>query len=264
MKQLSSFIWLTALSSSIFLSATALATASLATASLSSSADINSENIKSKNSGFTPYSAQYEAKSTEVPFDIDARRTLEIDTATGETILRSDAKAFMSHIQETSRLTSNSCEAKTQAYHYKRKVFGKKKYHSITFDWNQLTAHYQLQRSAEEPISLTDEVADRLQAHYRLRCAVRIGLKTAAFPVISKNQVKIHTYEMRPSAPLELPYGVIDAVEVRRIREDSDRRTSLWVAKSLDYLIVKIVQQEDGETNSLELTEFSFQTTVTP
>ena len=52
---------------------------------------------------------------------------------------------------------------------------------------------------------------------------------------------------------IKIPYGEIEALKVTRIHQSSDRQTQFWLAKSLDYLPVKVVQMDDGAIYTIEL-----------
>lgn len=64
-------------------------------------------------------------------------------------------------------------------------------------------------------------------------------------------------YERRGVEELnDLPYGKVTAIKVSRIRENSKRETDYWFAPELDYVLVKMVQRENGkEVAALRLAE---------
>ncbi|WP_192811510.1 DUF3108 domain-containing protein [Idiomarina xiamenensis] len=59
---------------------------------------------------------------------------------------------------------------------------------------------------------------------------------------------------------LNLPYGKVDAILIKRIRENSSRETHYWFAPSLNYVLVKLRQWKDGdEQATLELVDYQQQ-----
>lgn len=56
---------------------------------------------------------------------------------------------------------------------------------------------------------------------------------------------------------LSLPYGQLDTIKLKRVRENSRRETFVWLAPSLDYLLVRLLQQKDGsEQGDLKLKHY--------
>jgi hypothetical protein len=67
---------------------------------------------------------------------------------------------------------------------------------------------------------------------------------------------KIDTNEYRAMGPetLDTPRGKLEAVRVERLRRDSGRKTTIWIAPALDHLPIRILQVEpDGETLDMRL-----------
>ncbi len=59
---------------------------------------------------------------------------------------------------------------------------------------------------------------------------------------------------------LSLPYGKIDAVKVKLIRDSKKRETYAWFAPSLNYALVRLQQFKEGdEQGDIKLKSFSAQ-----
>ncbi len=66
-------------------------------------------------------------------------------------------------------------------------------------------------------------------------------------PVLDKDEIDLHRYTAKEPAPVQTPLGCFDAVEVVRLREDSDRYSSVWLAPALDWISVRVVHgKQDG------------------
>jgi len=79
------------------------------------------------------------------------------------------------------------------------------------------------------------DLVDREQAQFEYRL------------VDEKGQEDEQTFQVKDEVMLELPYGDVKALEVARIRENSDRETLYWFAPEHDYLLVKMTQIEEGD-----------------
>ena len=61
---------------------------------------------------------------------------------------------------------------------------------------------------------------------------------------------------MEGAEKITTPYGEIDTIKVSRVHQSSDRKTQFWLAKSLNYLPVKVVQIDDGAIYTIELQSY--------
>lgn len=69
--------------------------------------------------------------------------------------------------------------------------------------------------------------------------------KKFTYPLIYKGDERIHTYKVVGAETVQTGQGPVEALVVERERESKSRKTRLYVAPSLDYLLVKIEHQEN-------------------
>lgn len=80
------------------------------------------------------------------------------------------------------------------------------------------------------------------------------GEQHLQYRVADKRKIDSNEYQAMGSETVDTPRGRLDAIRVERIRRDSGRKTTIWIAPSLDHLPVRILQIEpDGETLDMKL-----------
>ncbi|HEX9803826.1 MAG TPA: hypothetical protein VGB35_11245, partial [Gammaproteobacteria bacterium] len=58
---------------------------------------------------------------------------------------------------------------------------------------------------------------------------------------------------------LDTPWGKRQTIKVMRQTETSERVTTLWFAPDLDYMVIKLVQDDSGTRMSATITELSIE-----
>ncbi len=67
--------------------------------------------------------------------------------------------------------------------------------------------------------------------------------------------MKEYVFEMADEESIDTALGTIDTIRLERKNEDSSKRTTLWLAPSLEYMLIRFVQEDDGDSFSLALKE---------
>lgn len=75
-----------------------------------------------------------------------------------------------------------------------------------------------------------------------------------------RGQSKHYGFEVEGTETLTLPYGKIEAIKLKTIRQSKKRVTYSWFAPELDYLLVRTQQFKKGkEQADVQLSEFQWQ-----
>jgi hypothetical protein len=203
------------------------------------------------------FTAEYVAKYGG--FRASAERSLTKDNARNF-VLHSSMKVkllgqTLSEIRETSEFTLNdeTGQAKPVFYEFNQTGVGERK-RQITFDWEQSNSTIQIEHQ-EINIPLEGNEMDNLSAYVEIRRQLMAGNKEITFPGIYKGELEEIHYQVTGEELIESLPGTFHTLRLERIREpDSDRSTLIWLAPEWDYLLVKLVQEEPGNsTISLEL-----------
>jgi hypothetical protein len=203
------------------------------------------------------FTAEYVAKYGG--FRASAERWLTKDNA-GNFVLHSSMKLkllgqTLSEIRETSDFTLNdeTGQAKPVFYEFNQTGVGKRN-RQITFDWEQRNSTIQIENQ-EINIPLEGNETDNLSAYVEIRRQLMAGNKDITFPGIYKGELEEIHYQVTGEELIESLPGTFNTLRLERIRKpDSDRSTVIWLAPEWDYLLVKLIQEEPGNsTISLEL-----------
>ncbi len=190
----------------------------------------------------TPYSATYTAKYNGL--NLKAVRTL---TSLGGQRYRIATKAshFIGRINELSEFTIQANDyIRPDYYETSRSIFGIKKAESTSFDWQTNIATYQ-SKGEKKKIELVGNDLDWLGYQVQLSIDMQAGKKEFNYHIVRRGRSKDYRFVITGEEVVDTPMGKIDAIKLLQIRENNKRRTELWVAPKLEYLLVKLRQTED-------------------
>ena len=75
-----------------------------------------------------------------------------------------------------------------------------------------------------------------------------------------RGQLRHYGVQVIDEEVLSLPYGKIEAVKVKLIRDSKKRETFAWFAPSLNYTLVRLQQFKEGdEQGDIKLKSFQIQ-----
>ncbi|MGB3623100.1 MAG: DUF3108 domain-containing protein [Ketobacter sp.] len=164
------------------------------------------------------------------------------------------ANAMMYSMEETSDFIWQDNHIIPLAYHSERGTFLSKRKARLLFDWDAGTAEYKVKkRSGEFTISPGDQ--DPITS--TLTLALKIDQKNPLIEVseAKKDSVEMLEFERIDEPELQTPIGDIKTLHLRRIHDDPERQTEIWVHREYPYIPVKLRQNDDGEVFLLELTD---------
>ena len=197
-----------------------------------------------------PFRALYQANYKGLPINAVGVRELR-ETGSNKFLFSSSARTFFSSIKEES-LFSWDQQIIPIEYRYIRQGLGKDKNDLITFDWETGTANYSNQNHI-----ITHGVIDKLAYQLQLRQDL-IKVNNAPWPMMSymvmeENHLKRYEFTVRGKQDTETLIGKFKTVKLDRVKDNTDRKTTFWLALEYDFLLVKFKQSEPGDTFELLL-----------
>lgn len=154
------------------------------------------------------------------------------------------SKFFLSDKRyEHSIFSIDSGDIKPKEYHYKRSGTGPDKKLSAKFD--QQSKQIILDDGTALPWQ--DEFDNQL---FRIDIPRQLatGKRTMEYDFVNyRGEIRAYKIEFVMKEQLDLPYGMLDSVKLRIIRESKKRETFAWFSPSLDYALVRLQQFKDGE-----------------
>ena len=192
-----------------------------------------------------PFEAHYSAKWNKVPLKGVAVRKLTFNE-NNQQEFSFNAKTLAAKIQESSQFSWQRCSPKPSAYLYERKgLLKRKKILLQTFNWKnqQVTSN---SGKTSSSFHLPEQSTDKLSYQLAIRCDLKHGNTALDYQVVDKKRIKQYSFKIIGDELLETPLGILKTVKVERIRDANERQTFLWFAKELDYLLVKLEQNDTG------------------
>lgn len=156
--------------------------------------------------------------------------------------------------KETSLFSFEDSQIKPFKYTYERTGFGSDKSLVAEFD----RANNTVSINKEDKVSWDGEFDNQL---YRLDIQLQLseGKKEFSYDLINSRGQKRH-YDMLVLGveQLDLPYGMLEGIKVKIIRENKKRETYAWFAPSLNFQLVRLQQFKEGdEQGDIQLTAFN-------
>lgn len=161
--------------------------------------------------------------------------------------------------KEVSLFSFNNNQIKPFKYTYERTGFGSDS--SLVAEFDRKKNRVLINK--EESVEWQSEFDNQL---YRLDIQLQLsqGKKQFAYDLINSRGQKRH-YDMLVLGreQLELPYGMLEGVKVKIVRENAKRETYAWFAPSLNYQLVRLQQFKEGEEQGdIQLSSFQSKETL--
>ena len=196
------------------------------------------------NSALKPYRANYRISKDGVVAEVKR----ELQQLPGDRWRLSDsARILFFRLEETAEAQLHESHITPLHYRY-RQGPGKSRNQDIHYDWEQATARVELDDKIREvPLGLP--TYDKLSLQLQLRLDLLSGRleQPRSYRLVDRGRIKHYRIEKIGEEILTLGKRQIQTVKLRQHSEGKDKETFIWVAPDLDYLIVRIVHEEDDE-----------------
>jgi hypothetical protein len=190
----------------------------------------------------TPYEATY--FSQYYGLRLEGRRSLHGD-GEGEIVLMHEVERFNSRVSERSVLKTDQGQLRVQRYDMLLSVFGIEREDHANFDWENRLISTRGRRERELP--LDDDHFDPLGHQLALRCDLAQGRQEVSYQVVRKGKVKRYLFRRVGTESLDTALGRIQTVVVELVHDTDEQSTRIWVAPSLNHLLVKLHQRDDED-----------------
>ncbi len=197
----------------------------------------------------SPYEAIYKAEINGLPVTVTS--VLEV-TEEGYRISTA-AQNLLGELHEQERFHLAGKRIMVDEYEHRRALLGNARLEQLVVDHHQGIARYQRGGKARD-IPLAPGLLGPLSYQIQLRRDLAAGEAEFAYRVLHRGKVKDYHFQREAAETIALPTGEVEAVRIRRVRDDSDRETIFWMAPELDFQLVKLRQIEAGDRYELLLT----------
>lgn len=143
--------------------------------------------------------------------------------------------------------------------HYKRqhKVLIISKLAEVSFDWKNRQATTRRDDKKGTYVLKTGSV-DPLNFEVQMRRdMIDLGKLPKSYYIADPKRLREQSFVAEGEEVIETPYGKINTVRIKRIHDDPERHTTLWLAKDMNYIPARVIQNDDGALYILQLSAFT-------
>jgi len=157
-------------------------------------------------------------------------------------------------ITERTTFTVDNNTIQPQDYLYDRKGGKRAREARLNFDWLEKSVINAINGEAWQ-MEIPPGTQDKLSYQLQLMLDLQSGLTKFEYPVADGGTLKQYRFTLQGEETIETPMGKIKTIKIIRERAaDSKRKTTIWFARSLRYLPVRIRQgKSDDEYITLEI-----------
>lgn len=189
-----------------------------------------------------PVHATYSTALNGMPMGVVLHMDITGNDENRDLSLRAQSPMF--RYVESSHFRWRNCAAEPVRYRFEFKGFGVDRQLWLDFDPEKRQATG-VSRKGPVSYAYPPDASDELSLTWTARCALARGQSQVTFNVATTTGLKRYTWRVDGRESLKTPIGTLDTLRVVRVRDSDDRRRStMWVAPSLDYLMVKMEHLE--------------------
>jgi|TARA_Y100000310_G_scaffold231230_1_gene233749 hypothetical protein len=177
-------------------------------------------------------------------------------------LLTATATSFLLTVTEQTLLLRNADGRLVPLeYQYHREGIGKNRHAVLNFDWAKQRVRNDVESKPwymDIPTGALDKLSYQLimrtdlMAHYRKAGIGSTSAPLLEYQIADGGKLKDYRFAVRGDEWIETPIGHINTVKLIRVRQNSRRSTTFWLAKDWQFLLVRL-QQQDSKGDGFEL-----------
>ncbi len=149
-------------------------------------------------------------------------------------------------------------------YHLERQMLFEHRHTDLLMDWETKKLITQTERDPQRSFELTANTLDKLSVEIQMRRDLASPHPALSYPLADADGIRTYVYNTGTSETLNTAIGTLSTLKVEHSHvAGAARYTTFWVAPSLNFLPVRVLQQEHGTTFLLEITAVHFQKPTT-
>jgi hypothetical protein len=203
----------------------------------------------------TPYTASYH-------FNLDnklsgtATRTLE-KGKDNLWLYRFSATTPMATAVETSRFLFNGKTVSPTLYQRQHKVVFISKTAEVRFNWRTRQA-FTTRDDRKGQYTLLPGAIDPLSFEIQMRRDLAdLGKLAKSYFMADPKKLRELKFVMQGEETIDTPYGRLNTLRISRLHDDPERQTTFWLAKDMNLIPAKVIQNDEGAMYVLELSAFN-------
>ncbi len=161
--------------------------------------------------------------------------------------------AGVASANQTSKFTISGSKIKPIFASTTYKIFGAGRTHKLKFNGNKVVSTY---KGKSKTLSMPRQAYDDLSLEAQIRQDLLNGKFTGNYYMAKKNKVERVRFKKSGNSKVTVPAGTYNTIRIDRVHKGNGRRTTFWLAPSLNYQPVKVIQNADGKKMELKLTSY--------
>ncbi|MFT5134602.1 MAG: hypothetical protein ACI9SC_003082 [Gammaproteobacteria bacterium] len=151
------------------------------------------------------------------------------------------------HIIEISKWKLDLDNVIPIAYYYEHSGGKKDRTVNISFDWEKNHIINSIDGSSWK-MPAAPNILDKLLYQLAIMYDLQAGKESLQYAVADGGRTKIYNFEIIGEEIIETPLGMLKTVKLERHKPNSRRKSTLWCAKDLEYLPIKVENiEKDGK-----------------
>lgn len=202
---------------------------------------------------FTQYNAVYQINWHGISAGSSQHELKKVgpNTYAGESISKPYLTIVPFGNSERSEFTVEDSVIKPIRYDFMTEEKGKTIIGFVDFDWVKHALLKSIQNGEERNEPLADGIQDRITYTLQLRLDLLNNKKdNLTYTVIEPKKIKQYTFHIIGDEKITTPMGTFNTVKLETVNEKGDRKTQIWLAKDLDYLLIRLVQYRDDSLDT--------------
>lgn len=196
-----------------------------------------------------PFSANYNFSYDK--YNGTATRTLSQDNGEWMYVMSANVGKLASAGQSAVFLNQNG-NVTPLASSTRYKIFGVTSATNLVFDHNKHIYSSSFKGKTKN-VSMVSTALDDLSLEIQIREDLKAGRFQGNYMLAGRNKAESVPFTKSDMTKITVPAGTFNVVRIDRVHDDDKRSTSFWLAPSLDYLPVKVVQNDDGKVMQMSL-----------
>jgi len=135
-------------------------------------------------------------------------------------------------------------------YSYERNGSKKKRHVKLNFDWDRMRVTNDINND-HWSMKITEGTLDKLLYHLALMHDLSNGTESLEYQIADGGKLKTYHFNNLGQEVLQTKLGALNTI---KLKKPGKRDTILWCAEELNYLPIKLVQEENGIELTLTLT----------
>jgi hypothetical protein len=162
------------------------------------------------------------------------------------------ADSLIGSITEQSQMQWNPAQQTISPlrYSYARRGLSKDRTAELSFDWKNKSVTNNVQKTSWQ-MDIAQRVQDKLSYQIQMQQDLLNGKKDVTYQIADGGRLKEYKFLVVGEEMLDTPLGKVNTIKVKRSRENDERVTYAWLAKDWSYLLVRLQQEEKGETYTI-------------